>query len=189
MRTPLLVLVFLLSTLSGGCASFGAPRRTEANGLTGLSDVQLLELADVLTRSGDSLRAQQYLLMAQKRGASGAEVLPRLLSLYIADGQHRLAIEHADAYLQRHPRDVRVRELLAALYAAVGYTDQAVKHYEWVVEHEPARAQAHYALASLLRELNAEHVRIDHHFRAYLSLAPQGEHAEEARAGLLEAMP
>jgi tetratricopeptide (TPR) repeat protein len=185
---PIVLTLSLASSLLLGCASLRPATRTD-NELAVLTDAQLLELADVLTRAGDSLRAQQYLLLAQKQGAPANDVLPRLLKLYIADGQYRLAIEHADAHLRRHPSDVRVRELLASLYAAVGYTDQAIHQYERVVEHEPKNAQAHYALAALFRELGAAYVRVDQHYRAYLALAPRGEHAEEARAGLLEAVP
>jgi hypothetical protein len=53
----------------------------------------------------------------------------------------------------------------------------------------PRHADAHYALAVLLRDELGNHSQADAHFRAYLELRPEGEHAEEASESLLEAMP
>jgi hypothetical protein len=46
---------------------------------------------------------------------------------------------------------------------------------------------AHYALAVLSRDEN-DPVGADKHFREYLRLAPNGPHAEEAQASLLESV-
>lgn len=160
-----------------------------AGELASLDQGQLLELADVLARGGDTVRAQQYLLLAQKQGAPGREVLPRLMQLYVADGQYRLAIEHGEGYLRRFPSDTRLRQLLASLYVAVGDGAAAARNYEAVVQREPDNAHAHFALGALLHDQEAEHARVDAHYRVYLALEPRGEHAEEARAGLLEPVP
>lgn len=184
----LLCTCLLSFSLTTGCAALHKPS-SRGDDVPALAQGQLLELADLLAQRGDSVRAQQYLLLAEKQGAPSDQVLPRLLKLYVADGQYRLAIEHAEHCLRRRPSDTRLRELVASLYAAVGYNDAAVTAYEAVLRSEPNNAHVHYSLAALLRELGGEYVRIDRHYRAYLTLDPRGEHAEEARAGLLEALP
>lgn len=149
------------------------------------SAAQLVEIADVLATSGERMRAAQYLVLAEKQGVSERETLPRLLKLYAEDGQLRLAIEHAEHYLTRHPRDVRVRQCLASLYQAIGVSRAAVRELQRVVQVEPDNAEAHFALASILHESGTEHAETDEHYRAYLALEPEGRHAEEARSRLL----
>ena len=58
-----------------------------------------------------------------------------------------------------------------------------------VIDERPAEAEAHFALAVLLRESFKDPVTADLHFREYLRLAPRGGHAEEAEAGLLRSVP
>ena len=48
---------------------------------------------------------------------------------------------------------------------------------------------AHYALASLLHDKGRDLARADEHYRAYLTLQPHGDHADEARALLLKELP
>lgn len=181
--------VLLLSALAALLSACGGSLAAR-HGLDALPDAkQLVEIADVLTARGDSVRAQQYLLRAQQLHAPESVVLPRLLRLYVADGQYRLAIEHAEHSLHRHPRDAELREFVATLYAAIGQVDHALAQYEAVIARTPDNADVHYAIASLLRRSGSELARASDHYRAYLALAPEGEHAEEARAGLLAELP
>jgi tetratricopeptide (TPR) repeat protein len=154
-----------------------------------LSVEQLLEVASVLEQAGDTVRAEQYLSAALQTGADDARVIPRLLRLYVADGQYRLAIDHAEHHLRRHPRDRALRLFVAALHAAVGADAPAIAHYERALRDQPGNAEAHYALAALLHHGGREPGRADEHFRAYLALEPRGHYAEEARALLLTEMP
>jgi tetratricopeptide (TPR) repeat protein len=149
----------------------------------------LLQLAEAMERAGDPLRAQQYLLAALRAGANEKQALPRLLRLYVADGQYRLAIEHAADSLRRHPNDRELRVFLSTLYTAVGEDDEAIAQYERVLASSPNDAYTHYALASLLHDAGREAQRADTHFRAYLELEPQGPYAEEARELLLKSVP
>ena len=143
----------------------------------------------MLEARGDALRAGQYLTLALAHGAPEARVVPRLLRLYVRDGQYRLAAERAENYLRRHPRDVHTRFVLASLYAGLAQPDHAAEQYRAVIAAAPARADAHFALASLLREEGHDLAEADTHYRAYLQLSPGGPHAEEARSALLKAMP
>jgi DNA-binding SARP family transcriptional activator len=154
-----------------------------------LDGPQLLEVAEVLARNGDQVRAVQYLVAAQTRGAPDREVIARLLELDAADGQYRLAIEHAETYLQAHPADTQVRQCLASFHAAVGATSDAIREYDRVLAQRPELADPHYALATLLRDADIEHARMNAHYRAYIALAPRGRFVEEARAGLFQELP
>jgi tetratricopeptide (TPR) repeat protein len=178
-RTALAAL--LCATWLCGCATASRPRGS----MDRLSAAQLLAVADALEQSGDTVRAEQYLQQALKLGAPARAVVPRLLRMYVADGQYRLAIDQAENHLRKHPRDHGVRLFLATLYGALGQELHALRQYERVLAEEPKDAQAHFAMASVLHEAGHEHARADEHFRAYLALEPYGAHAEEARALLL----
>jgi Flp pilus assembly protein TadD len=156
---------------------------------TGLTTEQLLEVARVLEQSGDTVRAEQYLRSALKDGADERQILPRLLRLYVADGQLRLAIDVAEQSLREEPEDVTLRLFLGALHTAVGADAIAVQQYERVLTMDEKNAEAHFALASLLHDAGMERDRADQHFRSYLELSPHGEHAAEARGLLLTEMP
>jgi tetratricopeptide (TPR) repeat protein len=169
------------------CATSGAQRGDEK--FSRLDASELLAVASVLEQSGETMRAQQYLQQALRQGAAPKLAVPRLLRLYVADGQYRLAVDQAENYLRVHPRDRDVRRFLAALYGALDCHAQAVEQYARVLAAAPKDAQAHFALASTLHESGQEPLRADQHFRAYLALDPQGAHAEEARSLLLTELP
>jgi lipopolysaccharide biosynthesis regulator YciM len=170
---------WLLFIVLTGCAGSLASTPTSAP-----SARQLVEIADLLAERGERARAGQYLELAQQSGVPEHELLPRMLKLYVADGQLRLAIDRAEQYLRRHPGDSKLRLCLASLYAAVD-DPAAVRELNRVVTDEPANADAHFALAGLTAKAGER----DRHYRAYLALAPDGRHAEEARANLLQELP
>jgi tetratricopeptide (TPR) repeat protein len=149
----------------------------------------LLDVARVLAEHGDRVRAAQYLTLAQRQGVPERSVVPRLLALYAADGQYRLAIDAAENYLRRAPGDLKVRSCLAALYLAIDATGDAAHSYETLLRAEPNDAEAHFALASLLGDSAGSRARADQHYRSYLALEPAGRYADEARARLLKEVP
>ena len=147
---------------------------------------QLVEIAGLLAERGDRVRAAQYYAAAQKDGVPAQQVLPKLLSLYVADGQYRLAIDETEAYLRKRPSDLRIRRCLAALYMAIDAVPEAVRAYEILVRDHPRDAESHFALASLLTDAGGQRGRANTHYKAYLALAPRGPHAEEAQSRLLK---
>lgn len=149
---------------------------------------KLLERGRAFAAIGDMTRAEEYLASAIDAGADPKVVMPLLLQVCVSTGRYRSAIQHAENHLRKHPGDARTRFVLGTLYAAVGETREAKEALSLVVEQRPDEAQAHYALAVLAREQN-EPVVADRHFREYLRLEPSGQHAEEARAALLERVP
>jgi len=174
---------------SPGAGTPKAPAAEAAPATAQLTIAQLLEVAAVLEQSGDTVRAEQYLHAALQQGGDERAIVPRLLRLYVADGQYRLAIDQAEHHLRRRPRDRNLRLFVAALHTAVGADALAVAQYERVLRAEPNHAEAHYALAALLHAAGRELGRADDHFRTYLTLEPSGHYADEARALLLTEMP
>lgn len=149
---------------------------------------KLVDRGRAFAAVGDSTRAEEYLAAALQRGARPERVMPVLLSVCVRDGRYRSAIFYAENHLRAHPSDVATRFVLGTLYAAIGEAPRAKEHLTRVVEATPNEARAHYALAVLMRD-QQDPIGADRHFREYLRLAPEGAHAEEARASLLTRIP
>jgi tetratricopeptide (TPR) repeat protein len=145
----------------------------------------LVERARVFSASGDHLRAEQYLAAALSQGADERRLLPLLLAACVADQRYRDGLQHVESYVRRHPRDHGARFLLATLQLALGRFERGVEELEGVLAVAPRHAEAHHALAVVLRDQLGDMAGADRHFRAYLRLRPSGSHAEEARGSLL----
>jgi tetratricopeptide (TPR) repeat protein len=138
--------------------------------------------------AGDTTRAEQYFAAAIGHGGDERSILPMLLIVCIQDGRFRVAIEYASSYLKRHPGDTKVHLLLGTLYSAIGDAQPAHRELQRVLDERPSDVDAHYALAVLSRDNENDPVSADKHFREYLRLAPNGPHAEEAQASLLQSV-
>ena len=149
---------------------------------------KLVERGKGFAAVGDHTRAEEYLAASLEQGANPQEVLPMLLEVCVQTGRYRSAIQHAENHLRRHPEDLRTRFVVGTLYAAIGETKEAKAALATVLERKPNEAKAHYALAVLARDEN-DAVVADRHFREYLRIEPNGNHAEEARASLLKKVP
>src|SRR5690349_5054699 len=125
--------ILLAVTLSLPVLGCGAPQTPAAQRAPSLTSAQSIEIATLLEARGDAQRAGQYLTLALEQGADEREVVPRLLRLYVHDGQYRLAAERAENFLRRHPRDLTTRFLLASLYAGLGDAERAATHYRRVL--------------------------------------------------------
>jgi tetratricopeptide (TPR) repeat protein len=150
---------------------------------------KLVDRGKAFASIGDTTRAEQYFAAAMAQGKNEATILPLLLTVCLSDGRYRVAIEYAEQYLKKHPNDIRVRFVLGTIYEAVGDAEAARTTLEAVVGAEPEDAEAHYALAVLLRDGDHDPAAADPHFREYLRLMPRGAHAEEAEASLMKSVP
>ncbi len=150
---------------------------------------RLVRAAEAFLALGDFARAAQYYLAGLEEGAEERAVVPRLIEVYVRDKQYRAAVHAGENYLQKHPQETPLRFVIANLRAALGDGTTAKKELEQVLREEPANANAHYALAVLLRDAASDLSRADEHFREYLKLLPAGPHADEARGSLLNGVP
>jgi len=184
-------LFLLLSTVAGvGCAS-GPEKRLAADVHTfqeEQSPAKLTARGQAFAAIGDTTRAREYFDAAVEAGGDERELVPLLVSVCVRDGRYRLAIGYADQYLRKHPKDARMRFILGTLHAGIGEPLAAQSEFSSVLEADPQNPDAQYALAVLLRDQRGDLLGADRHFREYLKLSPEGEHAEEARSSLLQAV-
>lgn len=179
-----------ISLASAGCAK-SAGQEARANVQTFERDQKpqrLVELGKAFAQMGDLTRAEQYFAAALEAGADSQVVVPMLLRVCIGDGRYRAAIEYGEMHLRSHPKDSRTRFVVASVYAGIGEADKAREHLEKVVVDLPEQAEAHFALAVLIRESFKDPVEADRQFREYLRISPTGKHAEEAQASLLRSV-
>ncbi len=189
----------LALVLTGAFAVFAAPGCASSRGdqmKKNLATFQkeqdpdrLIAMAKGFASVGDLSRAEQYLAAALERGADEQKVMPLLMRVCVEEKHYQSAIQYAENYLRKHPNDTATRFVLATLYSAVGQTEDARAQFQKVLEVEPEEADAHFALAVLMRENHEDPVSADRHFREYLRLKPRGPHAEEAQSSLLESVP
>jgi Flp pilus assembly protein TadD len=188
-RSNLVAFMFVAS-LASGCA-----RNKQAETAQTLHTFQaeqspekLLERGRGFAAVGDLTRAEEYLGAALERGADPRLVMPLLLASCVQDGRLRLAVQYAEDQLRKHPTDVRTRFVLGTLYAGLGEVEHAEAALRRVLVEKPDEAQAHYALAVLLRD-RGDSAGAEEHFREYVRIDPRGTYAEEARAGLTRSTP
>lgn len=146
---------------------------------------QLVEDGEGSAASGDFTRAEQYLSAALNRGAPPDRVLPKLLRVCISAHRYRAAVEYARPHLLAHEDAWSLRFLVASIHIGLNEPLTASRHLQLVLRYRPTHADAEFLLGSLYRDDLQNPGEADVHFRRYLELAPDGEHADAARAGLL----
>jgi tetratricopeptide (TPR) repeat protein len=190
MRRAHSLVVVLVSVFAAGCPANPAPKDQVQQDIVAANSEKtpdkLLARGRAFQSVGDLTRAEQYYAAALQEGANPKEVLPLLLRVCIEGKRYRVAIEYAEPYLKKHPDDWRLRLVVAALYGGIGEPNVERAELEQVLAVNPNEATGHYALAVLLRDEYGDVVGADAHFREYLRLDPQGDHADEAKAGLLK---
>jgi len=149
---------------------------------------RLFEYGKAYANTGDLTRAEEYFAASVAHGGDEHKIFPLLVRVCIQDGRYQAAIKYAEEHLHQHPADHRSRFLLATLYAAVGNGSAAMVNLEKVLAALPDDAEAHFALAVLIRDGHDDPVGADHHFREYLRLQPGGSHVEEAQSSLLQSV-
>lgn len=179
-----------LATVVGGCVRSSdrgvRPENGGQEARTRPDPQRFMTNARAAASIGDYVRAGQYLELALQYGASEATVLPLLIDACIVDQRFREAISHLEHHLSRHPRQHQARFVLAGLLSAVGQLDLATEQFKRLLRDRPGDAEAHYALAVVLRDGVGDRGQADQHFREYLRLRPSGSHAEQAQDSLLE---
>ena len=150
---------------------------------------KLTRAAEAWAAFGEPGRAAQYFELALENGGNEAKNFPRLIATLIRDKQYRAAVLAAEERLRSHPADASLRFVTGGLHASLGDTVDARREFETVIRAEPSNAEAHYALAVVLREGQRDLAAADLHFRRYLELSPEGPHAEEAKSLLLSQVP
>lgn len=169
---------FLLLCLLASCAH-AAPPSVPRDALAAESLYR-----DGLARAeqGDLTRAEQYLASAH-RMRGDRRSLVALLGVCVRASRLRSALAYAEPYLRDHPDEVPLLGLVAALRLGLGELELAERALAALLARDEKSAEAHYMLARVLLA-RASPGRARRSFGRYLALAPDGAHAEEARAAL-----
>lgn len=138
---------------------------------------------------GDHRRAADYLSLALTAGADPREVEPLLLQAFIASGRYRRALQVGQERLLLAPNDPALGLVVASLCAALGKARLARHYLERVIARAPNTPAPHFTLARVYRDNLADPANAAISFRRYLDLAPDGNHAPEARAFLRREAP
>lgn len=154
--------------------------------LTTVTAEDLFLLGVSHARSGDLLRAEQYLTAAQQRGHDEASAIYWLVRVCVAASRYRSALGHAAHYLRDHPTHWPLRLVVASIYEAIGDLGRAESELKQIVRADPGRALPHYRLAMLYRTREDDRGRSKAHLEEYLKLNPRGPHAPEAQSVLDE---
>jgi tetratricopeptide (TPR) repeat protein len=153
------------------------------------SVAQLEAKGEAAAGGGDMVRAEQYFSAAMRAGGDERYLTTRLLLVCSSDGRYPAAQTYGEEYMRRHPSDTDVRYVLATLYIARGDLADARMALEQVIAEKPDMADPHYALGTVLRDEGGSALDVDHEFREYIRLDPNGKFSETARASLLKSVP
>jgi predicted Zn-dependent protease len=144
----------------------------------------LFETGKALLARNDLIRAEQYFTAAAARGWDPRETTPLIVEACIRSNRFSSALSHAEPYLAQHPDDWRLRLVVATIELGMGRPGAAEEHVRAVAESQPEEPLAHFLLGTIALEHRGDDDAARTHLAHYLSLAPQGEHAEAARSAL-----
>lgn len=168
------------------CACSSGPTRPPAGDpLDLVSAADLFRLGVATEEAGDSIRAEQYYSAAIERGHPETEAIPAILRVCVRASRYGDALDHAEPYLVRHPEEWSLRALVASIYMALDQPAEAERHLELVIAMAPEQPSGHYLMGVLARDSLHDRARARGYFARYLELAPDGEHAGEARLELM----
>ncbi len=177
-----LIAVSWMLPACGGSAP--AVAEASADPLETVTPEELFEQGVLLAEHQDYVRAEQYLVAAMQRGVDESRIMAPLLAACVRSSRLSAALSYAEPYLERHPDAWSLRLLVATIHMGLGRTEQAHTELLRVTAQRPNEATAHYMLAVLARDGLRDDEAAKSAFRRYLEIAPEGEHAEEARAAL-----
>lgn len=175
-RHRVLLLSFLLIT---GCAEKVSQAQSPSS--PPRQSQHWLEQGRELSRLGQSVRAEQYLLAAWDAGASVDEVAPLLIEVCVKDGRLRSALFYVARVRRMQPSNTAVLQLSATLHSALGQSERAEQDVAALESLEPTQPEALFFLGEYLL-LHGQCERGRKYLSEYLQRAPQGEDAPWARS-------
>ncbi len=175
-----------VALLLGGCGAAALESEgPHTDPLESVSAEELYRRGRLLTEGGDHIRAEQYIAAAIQRGYDEERAMPALLQACLGASRLVAALQYAEPYLLRHPEHWPLRMLVASIHMGLEHPGQARDELERVLEDAPEEPpQAHYFLGVIYRDQLVDAARAEEHFQRYLVLSPDGEHREEAAAGI-----
>ncbi|HEY8431529.1 MAG TPA: hypothetical protein VIL20_24280, partial [Sandaracinaceae bacterium] len=108
-----LALALLAAACGGAARQGGAP---PPDPLETVTAEQLYAQGVSLGRSGDYVRAEQYLVAAIDRGYPEERALPALMAVCVEASRLTAALAYAEPFLARHPTHWPLRLLVASIH-------------------------------------------------------------------------
>lgn len=185
MIAALLGLTSAGATITGcGAASAPVPQQAMPDPLDQVEGEELLARANELSEQEDYVRAEQYYVAAMERGVSEDQVMGPLVAACVRSSRFSSALRYAEPYLERHPDAWSLRLLVATMLMGLGEITEARNHLVRIAEDQPTQSVPIYMLAVLHRDALHDPANASQYFQRYLEIAPDGEHAPEARAAI-----
>lgn len=181
---PLGGLLLALGLVLAGCSAAGGEARSPVRAEQGPTAAFLMNEGRFAAARGDTVRAEQYIVLAIERGYDERRALPLLLSVCVKGSRLRAALNHAEPYLRDHPEDTALRYLVATIEVGLGDDDDARRELEALLRDTPEHGDARFLLGLL--ELEHDQTAATEHLREYLRREPSGRHAADVRVRLLE---
>lgn len=175
-RYRFLLLSFLLIS---GCAEKASQAKSPPSAPS--QSQHWLEQGRELSRLGQSVRAEQYLLAAWDAGASVDEVAPLLIEVCVKDGRLRSALFYVARVRRMQPSNTAILQLSATLHSALGQSERAEQDVAALEILEPTQPEALFFLGEYLL-LHGQGDRGRRYLSEYLQRAPHGEDAPWARS-------
>ena len=188
-KPPLLTCLPLCLVLLGGCAhetTLHAEPTTQPPQRPGAA---AFAHARARLAAGDTLRAEQYALLAMREGYPEEEAIVPLVQACLGSSRLRAALVYAEPYLRSHPEHAGLRYLVATVRLGLGHSALAERELQRVWTHRPELPEPHYLGGVIARDVLADPALARARFERYLALAPQGPHAPELRMWLSEEGP
>lgn len=178
-RSPSLGRRLLCGALLTSCAACAkvAPQAPQP-----VTPAELMQRGAFLASQGDDFAAEQYLEAARSAGCDERLVVRELVRVCVAAGRLEHALLHAESYLERTPEDWLLQHVIATIHFAKGDGMRARDELELLLSEHPDHAESHFLLGMVLRDTYSDVPGTRAAFERYLALAPEGEHASEARA-------
>ncbi len=179
----IVIMIVALSISACGAHTSNTPisRPPNHDPLKSVTASALFEEGKVLASTGDYVRAEQYYRAAVAQGYPKDRVIPYIINACIAASRMHDALQHARPYLQEHPDDWRLRQLVAFILMAVSEYLEAETELVRVIYDAPDQALPHYALAVLYRDQLGNPTMAIQHFLKYVEIDPKGRHAAESK--------
>ena len=179
-RTPFILVLLVLC--AAGCVRAPEPKQPES--LAKASAEELFARGIALANEGEYVAAEQYLQVARAAGFPERKAVIETVKVCLAANRLQRGLSYALPYVQTHPGDWQLRQVVASLYFAMGEPRLARQQLLDVIAIRPSLAQSHYLLGVILRDDYHDMVAARASFERYLASAPGGRHAAEVRAWL-----
>ncbi len=168
----------------GGCGAGAQAATPPATAQQAPSAAWLMDEGRAAAARGDTVRAEQYIVLAIDRGYDERRALPLLLAVCVKGSRLRAALNHAEPWLRDHPNDSALRYLVATIDVGLGDDESARQELEALLREEPDHAEALFLLGLL--ELDHDPETANARLIEYLRLTPTGRHAADVRVRLRE---